>query len=88
MFNGMIDSSEVRASLGSSSQSSGGSIRRRRTEQDIANERMEQRLRAQEEYNKQMHEYNKQMHEFFAQREQMFQVSMRLQQFAFGAFSI
>ena len=81
MFNGMINSSEVRASLGSSSQSSGGNIRRRRTEQDIANERTEQRLRAQEEY-------NKQMHEFFAQREQMFQVCMRFQQFAFGAFSI
>jgi hypothetical protein len=57
MFNGMIDSIEVRAQKGSSSQSSGGSSSHGQTEQDIANKRMEQRLRAHEEYNLQMHEY-------------------------------
>jgi hypothetical protein len=57
MFNGMIDSIEVRAQKGSSSQSSGGSSSHGQTEQDIANKRLEQRLRAHEEYNLQMHEY-------------------------------
>jgi hypothetical protein len=51
MFNGMTDSIEMRAQSGSSYQISGGSSRHCCTEQDIVNERLEQRLRAQEEYN-------------------------------------
>jgi hypothetical protein len=57
MFNGLIDSSEVRAQRGSSSRRLGGSTRRHRTKQDIANERMEQQLRENEEYNLQVQEY-------------------------------
>jgi hypothetical protein len=57
MFNNMIDSTEVQGSRGSSSLSSGGSNRHRCTEQDIANERTEQRLRVHKVYNLQMHEY-------------------------------
>jgi hypothetical protein len=41
MFNGLIDSTEVRPQRGYSSKSLGGSTRRRDTEQDIMNERME-----------------------------------------------
>jgi hypothetical protein len=51
MFNGLIDSTEVQTQRGSLSRSSGGSTHRRRMEQYIANERMEQRLRENEEYN-------------------------------------
>jgi hypothetical protein len=50
-FNGLIDSTQVQLGRGSSSRSSGGSTHHRRTEQDIANEKMEQRLRENEEYN-------------------------------------
>jgi hypothetical protein len=39
MFNEIIDSTEVRAHIGSSSQSSGHSSHPRRMEQDIVNER-------------------------------------------------
>jgi hypothetical protein len=54
MFNGLIESTEVRSQRGSSSRRSGGSTQCRRTEQDIVNERMEQRLRENEEYNLQV----------------------------------
>jgi hypothetical protein len=60
MFNGLIDSTQVQPRRGSSSRSSGGSTRCRRTEQDIANEKMEQRLRENEEYNLQVQEYYRQ----------------------------
>jgi hypothetical protein len=45
MFNGLIDSTQVQPQRGSSSRSSGGSTHRRRTEQHIVNEKMEQQLR-------------------------------------------
>jgi hypothetical protein len=51
MFIGLIDSTQVQPRRGSSSRSSNGSTRRRRTKQDIANEKMEQQLRENEEYN-------------------------------------
>jgi hypothetical protein len=51
MFNGLIDSTQVQLGRGSSSRSSGCITRHRRTEQDITNEKMEQRLRENEEYN-------------------------------------
>jgi hypothetical protein len=51
MFNGSIDLSHVHLGRGSLSRSLGGSTRRRRTKQDIANEKMKQRLRENEEYN-------------------------------------
>jgi hypothetical protein len=51
MFNGLVDSTQVQLGRWSSSRSSGGSTHRRRMEQDIANEKMEQRLRENEEYN-------------------------------------
>jgi hypothetical protein len=60
MFNGLIDSTEVRAQRGSSSRSSGGSTHRHRMEQDIVNERMEQQLRKNEEYNLQVQGYYRQ----------------------------
>jgi hypothetical protein len=41
MFSGLIDLTQVQLGRGSSSRNSGGSTRRHRTEQDIANERME-----------------------------------------------
>jgi plastocyanin domain-containing protein len=48
MFNGLIDSTEVRAQRESFSRSLSSSTHCRRMEQDIANERMEQRLRENE----------------------------------------
>jgi hypothetical protein len=63
MFNGLIDSTQVQPRRGSSSRSSGGSTHHRRTEQDIANEKMEQRLRENEVYNLQVQEYYRQCEE-------------------------
>jgi hypothetical protein len=63
MFNRLIDSTEVRAQRGSSSKSSGDSTHHCRKEQDIVNERMEQRLRENEEYNLQVQEYYRQQEE-------------------------
>jgi hypothetical protein len=60
MFNGIIDLTKVPSQRGSSSQSSGGSSRRHSIEQDIVNERMEQRLRENEEYNLQVQKHYKQ----------------------------
>jgi hypothetical protein len=60
MFNGLIDSSRVQPRRGSSSRSSGGSTRSRRTEQDTVNEKMKQQLWENEEYNLQVQEYYKQ----------------------------
>jgi hypothetical protein len=54
MFNRLIDSNQVKPQRGPSSGSLGGSICRHRTEQDIANEKMEQWLRENEEYDLQM----------------------------------
>jgi hypothetical protein len=51
MFNGISNTTKMRAQRGSTSKSSSGSNRHHRTEQDIANERMEQWLRENEEYN-------------------------------------
>jgi hypothetical protein len=53
MFNELIDSTQVQLGR-SSSRSSGGSTRRRRTEQDIMNKKMEQWLRENEEYHLQV----------------------------------
>jgi hypothetical protein len=63
MFNRLIDLTQVQLDRGSSSRSSGGSTRRRRTEQDIANKKMEQWLRENEEYNLQVQKYYKQRDE-------------------------
>jgi hypothetical protein len=63
MFNRLIDSTQVQLDRGYSSRSSGGSTRRRRTEQDIANKKMEQWLRENEEYNLQVQKYYKQRDE-------------------------
>jgi hypothetical protein len=63
MFNGLIDSTQVQLGRGSLSRNSGGSTRRRHTEQDIGNEKMEQRLRENEEYNLQVQEYYRQREE-------------------------
>jgi hypothetical protein len=63
MFNRLIDSTEVRAQRGSSSKSLGDSTHHCRKEQDIVNERMEQRLRENEEYNLQVQEYYRQQEE-------------------------
>jgi hypothetical protein len=60
MFNGLIDSTKVQTQRGSSSRSSGGSTHHRRTEQNIVNERMEQRLRENEEYNLEVQGYYRQ----------------------------
>jgi hypothetical protein len=76
MFNGLIDSTEVQTQRGSLSRSSGGSTHRRRMEQYIANERMEQRLRENEEYNLQVQEYCRQRDTAFAQQHAALQVSM------------
>jgi hypothetical protein len=64
IFNELIDSTQVQPQKGSSSMSSGGSSRHRRTEQDIVNEKMEQQLRENEEYNLQVQEYYKQREEY------------------------
>jgi hypothetical protein len=50
IFNRFIDSTQVQLGRGSSSWSLDGSSRCR-TKQNIANEKMEQRLRENEEYN-------------------------------------
>jgi hypothetical protein len=63
MFNGLIDSTQVQPRRGSLSRSSGGSTRHRRTKQDIVNEKMEQWLRKNEEYNLQVQEYYRQHEE-------------------------
>jgi hypothetical protein len=63
MFNGLIDSTEVRAQRGSSSRSSGGSTCRHLVKQDIANEIIEQQLRENKEYNLQVQEYYRQQEE-------------------------
>jgi hypothetical protein len=63
MFNGLIDSTQVQPRRGSTSRSSGGSTCHHRTEQDIANLKMEQRLRENKEYNLQMKEYYRQREE-------------------------
>jgi hypothetical protein len=60
MLNGLINLTQVQPRRGSSFKSSGSSTRRRRTEQDIANEKMEKRLRENEEYNLQVQEYYRQ----------------------------
>jgi hypothetical protein len=60
MFNGLIDSTQVQPRRGSWSKSSSGSTYRRRREWDIANEKMEQQLRENEEYNLQVQEYYRQ----------------------------
>jgi hypothetical protein len=60
MFNGLINSTEVQPRRRSSSRSSGGSTHRHHTEQDIANEKMEQQLRKNEEYHLQVQEYYRQ----------------------------
>jgi aminoglycoside N3'-acetyltransferase len=74
----------VQAQRGSSSRSSGGSTHRHRTEQDITNERMEQRLRENEEYNLQVQEYyrqrEKQRDAAFAKQQMALQVSMSREQ--------
>jgi hypothetical protein len=79
MFTGVIDSRDVRSQRGSSSQSSGGSIRHRRTEQEILMERMQEELRqrdefvkAQAEYNLQQAEYNRQQQEYNRQQQEYF----------------
>jgi aminoglycoside N3'-acetyltransferase len=63
MFNGLIDSTHAQPQRGSSSRSLGGTTYRHRTEQDIANEKMKQRLRENEEYNLQVQEYYRQREE-------------------------
>jgi hypothetical protein len=91
MFNGLIDSTEVWALRGSSFRSSGGSTRSRLMEQDIMNERMEQWLRENEEYNLQMQEYYSQRKEqwdtTFAQQQLGLQVSMSCKQLASRALN-
>jgi hypothetical protein len=57
MFNGLIDLTQVQLGRRSSSRSLGGSTHRHRTEQNIANEKMEKRLRENREYNLQVQEY-------------------------------
>jgi hypothetical protein len=80
MFNGLIDSTQVQPHTWSSSKSSGGSTWRHRIEQDIANEKMEQQLRENEDYNLQVQEYYMQREEqwdtTFAQQQTVLQVSM------------
>jgi hypothetical protein len=51
MFNGLVDSAKVWAQRGSSSKSLGCSTHHHHTDQDIANERIEQQLKENEEYN-------------------------------------
>jgi hypothetical protein len=80
MFNGLIDSTQVQPQRGSSSRSSVGSTCRRRMEQDIANEKMEQQLRKNEEYNLHVQDYYRKWEEHrdptFAQQQEALQVSM------------
>jgi hypothetical protein len=63
MFNRLIDLTQVQPRRGSSSRSSVDSTHRRRTEQDIANKKMEQELRENEGYNLQVQEYYMQQEE-------------------------
>jgi hypothetical protein len=80
MFNGLIDLTQVQPQRESSSRSSGGSTCHRRTKQDIVNEKMEQWVRKNEEYNMQMQEYYREREEqrdaAFAQQQATLQVSM------------
>jgi hypothetical protein len=80
MFNWLISSTQMQPQRGSSSKSSGGSTCHRRTKQDIANEKMEQRLRENEEYNLQVQKYymRREEHrdETFAQQQEALQVNM------------
>jgi hypothetical protein len=62
MFNGLINSTQVQPQRHSLFTSSGGTTHRRRTEQDIATERI-QWMRQNEEYQLQMHEYYRQQEE-------------------------
>jgi hypothetical protein len=57
MFNGLIDSTQLQPQRGSSSRSLGGSTHHHRMKQDIANKKIEQQLRENEEYNLQVQEY-------------------------------
>jgi hypothetical protein len=80
MFNGLINSTQVQHGRGSSSISLGGSTCRCRMGQDIANGKMEQRLRENEEHHLQVQEYYRQREEqqdvAFAQQQVVLQVSM------------
>jgi hypothetical protein len=80
MFNGLINSTQMQPQRGSSSRSSSGSTRHRHTKQDIANEKMEQRLRENEEYNLQVQKYYRRREEHrdatFAQQQEALQVNM------------
>jgi hypothetical protein len=81
----------MRAHRGSSSRRSGDSTRRRRIEQDIANERMEQWIRENKEYNLQLQEYYMQWEEqrdvAFVQQLEALQLSMSHEQLAFRALN-
>ena len=75
MFNGMIDSREVRAQRRSSLESSGGSSsRQRRTTRDMEIERLREELRQRDEYQKQQQDY---WASYNAQQQSVIQVSMK-----------
>jgi hypothetical protein len=80
MFNGLIDSTQVQPRRHSSFTNSGGITHRRRIEQDIAAERMQQWMRHNEEYQSQMREYYRQQEEWWqaerAQEREAMQVSI------------
>jgi hypothetical protein len=71
MFNGLIDLTQVQPQRG---------YHHRRTEQDIANKKMEHQWRENKEYNLQLQDYYRQREEqrdaAFAQQQEVLQVSM------------
>ena len=80
IFTGMIDSRELQAKRGSSSQSSDGSSRGHRTNQEVELERLREELWRRDEYTKQQEEYLKRQQEYYTsytmQQQQVIQVSV------------
>ena len=78
MFTVMIDSRELQAKRGSSSQSSDGSSSGHRTNQEVELERLREELWRRDEYTKQQEEYLKRQQEYYAsytmQQQQVIQV--------------
>jgi len=84
MFNGVIDSREVRAQRVSSSSRSLGGSSLRHSEQELEVARLREELRQRDEYARAQQEYYA---SYNAQQQAAIQVSLSRQQFAFEAFT-